>query len=310
MDTVAIDLPLDRARFALRPEDQAVDRGINDERRGRLVASRLAEIGHEAGRVEAHAAQIHLPTALLALSDAAAGIGLAEDEPRHVDAPDSSTLAEGERQACVGTGALERRVADGSHAVVGQLDTERGGRGHAGRLSPVELRRVECRVLEVDRDVGAGALRRHERIGEVDADRPLRYIRQEIDAQSLARIIVEPRLHRVAGLHGIAVPQALDPTQGRRYVGKARRPLDPQGGTIELQLEIAIGQIVTGQHMRDADSAQRTARSVIDFSDCEIVLERKVEEDAPVDLAGQLRRVDLERAGVAQRLGIQNLEHR
>ena len=304
MDTVAIDVPFDRARFPLRPEDQAVDRGIDDERRSRLLAGGPAEIGHEASRVEAHAAQIHLPTALLALSDSAAGIGLAEDEPRRIDTLDDAAVSEGERHLCIRTRALEGRDADGLHAVVGQLDAERGGRGLARRLSPVEPRRVECRVLEVDRHVGAGALRPHERIGEVDADRPLHHIRQEIHAKPAARFIVETRLDRIAGLYRIAAMQALDPAQGRRRVGETRRPLDPQGGAIELQLEIAIRQVATGQHMRDADAAQRAARAVADFGDCEIVLERKVEEDTPVDLAGQFRRVNLERTGVVQRLGV------
>src|SRR5258708_23997670 len=150
MDTVAIDLPFDRARFALRPEDQAVDRGVDDERRSRLLAGGPAEIGHEAGRVEAHAAKIHLPTALLALSDAAAGIGLAENEPRRIDTPDDAAVAEGERHACIRTRALERRVADGLHAAVGQLDAEHGGRGLPRRFSPVELHRVESPPLAVN----------------------------------------------------------------------------------------------------------------------------------------------------------------
>src|SRR5260370_42267741 len=94
MDTVAIDLPFDRARFALRPEDQAVDRGVDDQRRSRLLAGGPAEIGHEAGRVEPHAAKIHLPPAPPALSDASAGLGLADNAPRPIHTP--------ERPACRG----------------------------------------------------------------------------------------------------------------------------------------------------------------------------------------------------------------
>src|SRR6185437_5004019 len=154
VDAVAEELPLDVARLALRPEQHAVERRVDDQRRRRAGAA-MAHIPKQPGGVVAEAMQLDAPAAFLAPCDDAGGIGLADDELGYFRVQEpafaAADIAEGGAGARFEPGAFEDGLADVLDIVVGEIELELRAGGVARPLLPVEIRHVERRRREVER---------------------------------------------------------------------------------------------------------------------------------------------------------------
>src|SRR6185437_5379531 len=242
---VAVELGDDVARLASRPEDDAGEFSVDDQRRLVMAGrSRLRHVLEQRGGVERGTVEIGSPAALRPARHRALQFGVAELDLLQLDLLHAMVGTERRREAHVDPRPLNRGVADAAQMIPGKIERQFAGRRHARRLRPVELGHAQHRLAEIERDHGVAALVGEARQRRVGRNGPADDIRRQVEAEPPAGVVVERGASGIAAANAVARLEILQPADGRGDAAEPGAAIDLHLSAIEAKLQIALIEIL------------------------------------------------------------------